>query len=177
MGEPRVPGADDGAVELPCGRGVPPNTFDLGMREYPCTCGSRHAVVMDVHPLGRWIPESVVGVLEETIEPTDEYATFGTIHLMGMVLEEFPDAVTVHDSSQDPGVGWALLWVADFDARRLHTVIVELLVELMDHAIGHAEDPTIHGTFDEQLAGFDVDAFVDAYRAARDFEDGRDVPV
>lgn len=177
MAEPHVPGSGEGEFELPCGRTASLDTFDMGMREYACPCGERHAVVMDVHPLGRWIPESIVEILTEVIEPSDEYDTFGTIHTMGMVLEEFPDAVAVADVSDEPSVGWALIWVTEFDARRLHEIIVELLVELMDHAIGHADDPGVHGTFEEQLQAFDVGAFVEEYRAAREFEDARDRPV
>lgn len=177
MGAPHVPGSVEDGFELPCGRTVSLDTFDMGMREYDCPCGSTHAVVMDVHPLGRWIPESIVGVLEAVVEPTDDYDVFGTIHLMGIVLEDFPDAVTVHDASDEPSVGWALLWVTAFDARRLHEIIVELLVELMDHAISHAEDDDLHDTFAEQLESFDVEGFVEEYRAAREFESERDRPV
>lgn len=170
MGEPHIPGASDEFLALPCGTEVPSDDFDMGMREYQCACGTTHAVVMDVHPLARWIPESIVGILETVIEPRDEYDAFGTIHLMGLVMEEFPDRVAVQDASEDPSVGWALLWVTDFDARRLHHVIVELLVELMDHAVGHADDDEIHSTFQSQVSGFDVESFVEEYRTAREFE-------
>lgn len=177
MPEPRIPGSVDEEITLPCDRTVAVDTFDMGMREFVCTCGDTHAVVMDVHPLGRWIPESIVGILTDVIEPSDEYDQFGTIHTMGIVLEEFPEAVSVADVSENPSVGWALLWVTEFDARRLHEIIVELLVELMDHAIGHADDPDIHSSFEEQLASFDVEAFVDAYRDAREFDGPADRAV
>lgn len=177
MGTPHAPGSPRGALELPCGLEVQLDEFDMGMREYQCACGERHAVVMDVHPLGRWIPESIVDILATVIEPRDDHETFDTIHLMGIVLEEFPDKVTVQDASEDPSVGWALLWVTSFDTRRLHHVIVELLVELMDHAIGHSEDEDVQTTFQGQLTEFDVEAFVEEYRSVRDFESERDRPV
>lgn len=170
MGEPGIPTATDDAIELPCGRSVPLDTFDLGMRELACPCGERHAVVMDVHPLSRWIPEDVEEVLAETTRPTDEYDTFGTIHLMGMVLEEFPDRVVVHDASEEPSVGWRLLWVTGFGPVELHELVVELLVELMDHAVGHASDESVHREFADQLEAFDIGTFVAQYRARRDFE-------
>ena len=59
----------------------------------------------------------------------------------------------------------------------LHAVVVELLVELMDHAVGHAENETATREFEQQLAQFDVEAFVDAYREQRDFEDEFDTPA
>lgn len=177
MGDPHVPGATGESVELPCGREVTVDEFDMGMREYACTCGDAHAVVMDVHPLGRWIPESIVAVLESIVEPADEYDTFGTIHVMGMVLEEFPEAVVVRETGEDHSVGWALLWVAAFDARRLHELVVELLVELMDHAVGHSDDPAIQREFADRLDAFEVTEFVDTYRENRDFEANGGGPV
>ncbi len=174
MADPRVPGATSEDVELPCGRRVPMDTFDMGMREYACACGQTHAVVMDVHPLGRWIPESTAAVLESVIESADDHETFGTIHLMGMVLEEFPESVAAHDAAEDHSVGWALLWVTAFDARRLHEVIVELLVELMDHAVSHSDDPDQQADFAADLESFDVERFVDTYRRERDFETAGD---
>jgi len=59
----------------------------------------------------------------------------------------------------------------------LHAVVVELLVELMDHAVGHAENETATRKFEQQLTQFDVEAFVDAYREQRDFEDEFDTPA
>ncbi len=163
-------------IELPCGRTADRSTFDMGMREYTCPCGATHAVIMDVHPLGRWIPESVGDVLRATVEPTDEYDEFSTIHLMGMILEEYPEAIAIDDASEDPAVGYALLWITEFDARELHRIVVELLVELMDHAVSHIEDDVVRADFDAQLSDFDVEAFVDEYRAQRDFSDPRDRP-
>lgn len=170
MEEPHVPGVAEDRLELPCGRVTPLDRFDMGMREFACECGETHAVVMDVHPLGRWIPEDVSGVLAETIEPSDEYDAFGTIHLMGMVLEEYPDRVAVHDASENPSVGWALLWVTEFDARALHGLVVELLIELMDHAVGHVTDEAVRTEFESQMGEFNVDAFVNQYRDSRDWE-------
>lgn len=173
MSEPTIP--DEGeSVELPCGQVVPRSTFDMGMRAFTCRCGDTHAVVMDVHPLGRWIPEAVGDVLRAAIEPTDEYDDFQTIHLMGLVLEEYPERVVAIDATDDPSVGYALLWVTGFDARELHRIVVELLVELMDHAVGHSEEQAVRTEFDAQLADFDVGAFVDQYREQRDLSDRHD---
>lgn len=179
MTEPRVPG-DGGTPEsltLACGETVDPRAIDLGMREYRCSCGGTHAVVLDVHPPSRFFPESFVDVLRETIDTADEFDSFGTPHLLGIVLEEFPEAVVVHEAEGDGAVGYALLWVTDFDARRLHEIIVELVVELMDHAVSHADDDATVTEFESQLAEFDVEAFVEEYRRVRNVDSARDGPV
>lgn len=174
MAEPRVPGDRPGTIELPCGEHLASGTLDLGMREVECQCGETHAVVMDVHPPARFVPESIVEVLQESVAVEDEFGEFGTPHVMGAVLEEFPEAVVTHDASGDGQVGYALCWIADFDARRLHEVVVELLVELMDHAVSHAEDDERAAAFEEQLQSFDVETFVEQYRRQRDFESAHD---
>ncbi len=176
MAEPRVPGGDDGSLELPCGETVHVHDLDMGMREIRCGCGASHAVVVDVHPVSRFVPEEIVGVLRETVETDDEFPEFGTPHVMGMVLEEFPDRVAVADVAEDGHVGYALLWVTDFDSRRLHEVVVELLVELMEHAASHGDDDTA-AEFEAQMREFDVEAFVEQYRDERDFESEVDTPV
>lgn len=172
-----MPGGRGTKLELPCGRTVTPHELDLGLRTYACDCGASHAVVMDVHPLSRWVPEELVRTLESAVETTDGFGQFGTPHVMGMVLEEFPEAVVSADTSDDGSVGYAMVWVADFDARRLHEVVVELLVELMEHALSHAEDDTAVSQFEQQMLQFDVAEFVEAYRAERDFEDEFDTPA
>lgn len=168
MAEPRVPGGDGRRLDLPCGERLDPREVDLGMREYDCSCGAAHAVVTDAHPPSRFVPESLVGVLRETIDTADEFDEFGTPHLLGVVMEEFPDRVAVHDASDDGAVGYAILWVTDFDSRRLHEVVVELVVELMEHAVSHADDEAA-GEFEAQMLEFDVSAFVDEYRRRRDW--------
>ncbi|MWV63290.1 hypothetical protein GRS48_00375 [Halorubrum sp. JWXQ-INN 858] len=171
MAQPRVPGGDDDGLELACGRTVALGELDLGMREFDCDCGGTHAVVMDVHPPERFLPEFLVEVLREAIETTsEEMPEFDTPHLLGVVLEEFPEAVVAHDASEDASVGYAMVWVADFDAYRLHEVIVELVVELMEHAVSHAEDGEALSRFEEEMMAFDVTAFVDQYRAERDLD-------
>jgi hypothetical protein len=183
MTEPRVPGTDAGtdpdAFTLPCGERVTASAFDLGMREYECDCGDTHAVVMDMHPPSRWLPESIVDVLQATVVPSedDEWEEFQTPHLMGAVMEELPEDVVAHDASDDGTVGYAVLWVADMDARTLHEVVVELVVELMDHAVSHAQDDAKAAEFEAQMLDFDVSAFVDQYRAQREFEDEFDTAV
>jgi hypothetical protein len=175
MPTPRVPGSEDG-IELPCGETIHLTDLDLGLRELDCACGDRHAVVVDAHPVSRFVPEVIVEVLRETIETDDEFPEFGTPHLMGMVLEEFPDEIAVEDVSDDGRVGYALAWIASFDSRRLHEIVVELLVELMDHAVSHGEEEHEHD-FERQLETFDVEEFVETYRRERSFDSEFDAPV
>lgn len=172
-------GADDGTVALPCGETVHRSAFDLGMREYECACGERHAVVMDMHPPSRFVPEAVVDVLRETVSvgEDDAFEEFGTPHLMGSVLEEFPDDIVAVDATDDGRVGYAMLWVTRFDARTLHEHVVELVVELMEHAVSHARDDATQGDFEEQMLDFDVSEFVERYRARRDWRDEYDAPA
>ena len=177
MAQPRVPGGPSERLDLPCGESVHAHDLDLGVREFECDCGARHAVVMDLHPLGRFVPEFLVDVLRETIETDDEFEEFTTAHMMGMVAEEFPDRIETADCSEDGQVGYALVWVSDFGARRLHEIVVELVVELMEHAVSHAEDDTALSEFETYLEEFDVDEFVDQYRAERDFESEHDSAV
>lgn len=176
MVEPRVPGEDRTILELPCGQRVDAiRDIDMGMREYGCTCGARHAVVMDVHPPSRFVPEDVVAAIRETVEVADDHGEFGTVHLMGMVSEEIPEEVASADVAGEGAAGYAMVWMTDRDARALHELVVELLVEMMDHAVGHAEERP--GDFDEQVQSFDVVEFVEQYRRIRDFEDEHDTPV
>lgn len=176
MAQPRVPGGDDD-IELPCGETVTVHDLDLGLREYACDCGGRHAVVMDVHPLGRFVPEFLADALRETVDTADEFEEFTTAHVMGIVREEFPDRTVSQDVSEDGSVGYSLVWLTDFDSRRLHEVVVELLVELMDHAVSHADDAEAQSEFQQWLAQFDVTEFVDQYRAEREFESEHDSAV
>jgi hypothetical protein len=172
MTEPRVPGGGGAELELPCGRRRRVRSIDLGMREFDCPCGSTHATVMDVHPPERFLPEFLVEVLREAVETTsDEMPEFGTPHLMGIVTEEFPAAVVSADVSDDGDVGCGIVWATDFDARRLHEIIVELVVELMEHAVSHAEDDSVMAEFESQMLDFDVSTFVDQYRAERDLSE------
>lgn len=177
MAEPGVPGGSSGQLDLPCGETIHAHDLDLGVREFACDCGDTHAVVTDSHPLGRFVPEFMVEVLREVVETDDEFETFGTAHVLGMVTEEFPDRVESADVSDDGQVGYALVWVADFDARRLHEIVVELLVELMEHAISHAEDDSALSEFEQQMQEFDVAAFVEEYRKEREFESEHDTAV
>jgi hypothetical protein len=177
MAQPRVPGDESGEIALPCGETVAVRDLDMGLREFACDCGDTHAVVMDAHPLARFVPEFPAAVLRETIDTADEFEEFSTAHLMGVVREEFPDEVASADVSEDGTVGYSLVWVADFDARRLHEVAVELVVELMDHAVGHADDEEARREFEGWLDEFDVEAFVDQYREQREFESEHDSAV
>ena len=177
MAEPRVPGSEGADIELPCGEIVAVHDLDMGLREYDCPCGDAHAVVMDVHPLGRFVPEFLVEVLTETIETADEFPEFTTDHVMGIVMEEFPEAVVAEDLSERGSVGYSMIWLTDFDGRRLHEVVVELLVELMDHAVSHAEDEEATTQFEQWLHEFDVSAFVEQYREEREFESEHDSAI
>jgi hypothetical protein len=147
------------------------------MRAFGCGCGADHAVVMDAHPPERFLPAFLVEALRETVEARDaaELGEFGTPHLLGLVMEEFPSEVATADTSDDGHVGFAMVWVTDFDDRRLHEVVVELVVELMEHAVSHADDEAAVSEFEEQMFAFDVAAFVDQYRAERDWS-AREVP-
>lgn len=169
MASPRIPGTDPDVVELPCGESVQVSHFDLGMREFACDCGGDHAVVMDVHPPSRFFPPEVVEVLEATVAPSDE-TRFGTHHLLGLVLEEFPQQVVDANVADNGQIGCQYLWVTDFDSRRLHAVVVELVVELMEHAMSHSEDESARSDFATSLEAFDVEAFVERYRAERDLD-------
>ena len=157
MARPGVPGGSGAVLDLPC--------------------GETHAVVTDAHPLGRFVPESVVDVLRETVETADDFEAFTTAHAMGMVLEEFPDRVVAADVSDDGDVGYALVWISAFDDRRLHEIVVELLVELMEHAVSHADEDGTATAFERQMHEFDVEAFVEEYRRERDFESEFDTAI
>ena len=172
MTEPRVPGGRGAELDPPCGETRRVRSLDLGMREFDCPCGDSHAVVMDVHPAERFLPDFLVDVLREAVETTsEEMPEFGTAHLMGIVLEEFPEAVVSEDVSDDGEVGCGIVWVADFDARRLHEIVVELVVELMEHAVSHADDESAVRDFESEMLNFDVSAFVEQYRAERDLSE------
>lgn len=169
MAQPRVPGGGGETLELPCDEEIDVRELDMGLREFDCACGETHAVVMDVHPPERFLPEFLVEVLREAIETTsEEMPEFDTPHLLGIVLEEFPQDVAVADVTEDQDVGYAMVWVTSFDARRLHEIIVELVVELMEHAVSHVEGEAAMAEFEEQMLSFDVAEFVDQYRDQRD---------
>ena len=169
MAQPQVPGDGGETLDLPCGETRSVRSLDLGMREFECSCGDAHAVVMDVHPPERFVPEFLVSVLRDAVETTsEEMPEFGTAHLMGIVLEEFPQRVVSADVSDDGDVGAGIVWVTDFEARRLHEIIVELVIELMEHAVSHADNETAVSEFERQMLDFDVSEFVEEYRAERD---------
>lgn len=177
MSEPRVPGDDGDTLALPCGEHVDPRNLDMGLREIACDCGDSHALVLDVHPPSRFLPESLVSILQETVEPADDFDEFTTAHLMGMAIEEFPEEVVSESFADDGTVGWSLLWITSFDARRLHEVVVELVVELMDHAVSHSDDADSSTEFEALMREFDVTEFVDQYRRQREFESEGDTAL
>jgi hypothetical protein len=169
MAQPRVPGGGSETLSLPCGEEISARELDMGLRELDCSCGDTHAVVMDVHPPERFLPEFLVSVLREAVETTsEEMPEFDTPHVLGIVLEEFPDSVAFADVTDDQDSGYAMVWVTDFDSRRLHEIIVELVVELMEHAISHADREDALTEFEEQMLSFDVEEFVEEYREQRD---------
>ncbi|WP_435319306.1 DUF5815 family protein [Haloarchaeobius sp. TZWSO28] len=176
MAEPRVPGGSGTELSLPDGPTVAVNDIDLGMREY-VENGERYAVVMDVHPPSRFFPESLVAVLQETVETADDFGEFGTPHLMGIVMEEFPEKVASADVSDDGTVGCSMIWLTEFDSRRLHEIIVELVVELMEHAVSHADDDSAVSDFERQMLEFDVSEFVEQYRQQREFTSEHDTAL
>jgi hypothetical protein len=169
MAQPHVPGGGGETLELPCGEEIGARELDMGLRELECACGDTHAVVMDVHPPERFLPEFLVEVLREAIETTsEEMPEFDTPHLLGIVLEEFPEEVAVADVTDDQDLGYAMVWVTSFDSRRLHEIIVELVVELMEHAISHADSDEAMTEFEQQMLSFDIEEFVEEYRDRRD---------
>ena len=174
MAEPRVPGGRGAELELPCGESVHVHDLDMGMREYQCACGANHAVVTDVHPPSRFVPEFLVNILRETVETDDDLGEFGTAHIMGVVLEEFPTEVVSENVEEDQDVGYALVWLTDFDSRRLHEIVVELIVELMEHAVSHAENDDAMTQFEDEMLDFDIEEFVEQYRRERDFSGPHD---
>ena len=176
MAQPRVPGSRETELTLPCGESIDVRNLDMGLREVTCDCGDRHAVVMDVHPPSRFVPESLVEMLRGTIDTAGE-EPFDTLHLMGMVVEEFPEQTVSKDVAENGSVGYALVWVSAFDSYRLHEIVVELIVELMEHAISHTDDAESISAFERQMGEFDVEAFVGEYRQARDFQGPADRPV
>jgi len=69
------------------------------MREFKCDCGETHAVVMDVHPRSG-SSRTFWSIAPRAIETTsEEMPEFDTPHLLGVVLEEFPEAVVAYDAS------------------------------------------------------------------------------
>ena len=178
MAEPRVPGGRESELELACGEVIDAHEdLHMGIREYDCDCGASHAVVLDAHPLARFVPEFLEQILTESIEPADDHDQFTMAHLLGVVIEEFPEKVAVADATDDGAVGFSMAWVTDFDSRRLHEIVVELIVDLMQHAVSHAEDDDMAEEFEAQMLEFDIQAFVDQYRAKRNFDDEHDTAI
>ncbi|MDR5655877.1 DUF5815 family protein [Halodesulfurarchaeum sp. HSR-GB] len=177
--QPGVPNHEsDAEIDLPCGEKKAVADLDLGMREFDCDCGETHAVVMDPHPPSRFLPEEVSDILAETIVTEGgEIEEFGTIPLMGLVMEAHPDRIVTHDASEDGTTGFAVAWIADFEARRLHEIVVETVIDLMQEAVENAEADSAAAKFTTELATFDVEEFVADYREQRDFEDEFDEPV
>ena len=177
--QPGVPSDEsDAVVRLPCGEDKAIADLDLGMREFDCPCGETHAVVMDPHPPTRFLPESVTEALEETVDTAGaEAEAFGMIPLMGLVMEAHPDRIVAHDASEDGATGFAIAWIADYDARKLHEIVVETVIDLMADAVTEAGDDSAAAAFTEHRAEFEVADFVAEYRAVRDFEDEFDEPV
>lgn len=66
MAEPRVPGGRGEELDLPCGERKRVYELDMGLREFACDCGETHAVVVDVHPLSRFVPEFLVETNRES---------------------------------------------------------------------------------------------------------------
>lgn len=179
MAEPGVPG-DRSTLTLPCGESLDPiRDIDMGMREYSCPCGDRHAVVLDVHPPSRFLPEDIVDVLRESTETaeSDGMSEFGTPHLLGMVREEVPNDVVSQDVSETGAAGYSMVWITQADAQSLHEMIVELVIEMMEHAVSHGTNEQAAAEFEAQMRDFDVGEFVRAYRQSRDFDDEHDSPA
>ena len=158
------------SILLSCGVSIDSHRIDLGMRELKCECGGMHAVVTDINPLTRFLPEFLVDSLEEIIEVVDseKWGEFGMTHVMGLVMEDFPEEVVFFDASEDGYLGYSGLWVSIFDSWRLHEIIVELVIEIMEHAMSHSDDENAMGDFEEKMSLFDITEFVKEYRMERD---------
>jgi hypothetical protein len=177
--QPGVPsGPSGGTIELPCGETITADELDLGLREFRCDCGETHAVVLDPHPPSRFLPESVTEVLAETLAAEgSEIEEFGTMPLMGLVMDAHPESIVAHDASEDGTTGFAVAWIADFDARDLHEIVVETVLGIMAKAVTSVGDDSATEAFSEVRADFDVTEFVEEYREVRDFEDEFDEPA
>jgi hypothetical protein len=179
MAHPGVPSdTSDATIDLPCGETISPDDLDLGLREFACECGATHAVVMDPHPPTRFLPASVTEVLAETLategSETDE---FGTIPLMGLVMDAYPEHLVAHDAMEDGSTGFAVAWISTFDARELHELVVEAVLGIMANAVTEVGDDSATAAFTEHRTEFDVEEFVTEYRDVRDFDDEFDEPV
>lgn len=171
MVRPGVPGK---RLDLPCGESVSVRNIDLGTREFECDCGESHAVIKDTDPLTQFVPTFIADVLRDTVETDDDHPGFSTAHLLGLVSEVHSEILVSADVSDDGQVGYALLWVSGLDSRDLHRVVVEHVVDLMEQAIEEANDEAAIREFEEYVEEFDVEAFVEEYRAERDFEHEHD---
>lgn len=177
--QPGVPTGPSGQpIELPCGETIESDDLDLGLREFRCECGEQHAVVLDPHPPSRFLPESVTETLAETIAAEGtEMEEFGMVPLMGLVMDAYPEQVVAHDASEDGSTGYAAAWIADFDAREFHEIVVRTVLEVMAQAVTAVGDDSATDAFSEHRAEFDVSEFVEKYRSVRDFEDEWDEPA
>ncbi|MFP4530885.1 MAG: DUF5815 family protein [Halodesulfurarchaeum sp.] len=177
--QPGVPTGPSGQpIELPCGETIQSDDLDLGLREYRCDCGETHAVVLDPHPPSRFLPESVTEVLAETLAAEGtEMSEFGMVPLMGLVMDAYPEQVVAHDASEDGSTGYAAAWIADFDAREFHEIVVRTVLEVMAQAVTAVGDDSAADAFSDVRADFDVEEFVEEYRSVRDFEDEFDEPA
>ncbi len=125
------------------------------MREFACDCGQTHGVVLDPHPLARFVPEFLTEVLHETIETTTTTMSSGRPTSWASSSRSSPrpsSPRTCPRTAKSARAGW----VTDFDSRRLHEIVVELLVELMEHAVSHAEDDDVVSEFEAKMLQFDV---------------------
>lgn len=177
--QPGVPDEPEGgAIELPCGETITADQLDLGMREFDCDCGATHAVVMDPHPPTRFLPAEVAEDLAATVTAEGtETEEFGTVALMGLVMDAVPEQIVTYDAAEDGTTGFAVAWIADVDARGLHEIVVETVLSIMAEAVSEAGDDDAEAAFVEHRAEFDVEGFVDEYRDVRDFEDEFDEPA
>lgn len=168
--------SDGATVELPCGQTVAAWEIDLGLRELVCPCGDRHAVVVDGHPPTRFLPEELINALRSVTQTADSFDQFDTPHLIGLIIEHEPAAVTTIEAEDIGEVGYAMAWITTFDAVSLHERIVTEVLELMDHAMSHAGD-TDRAEFEAYLQQFDVETFVTEYRDRREFTGPSDSPA
>jgi hypothetical protein len=159
-------------IVLSCGVTINSHEIDLGMRELKCECGNLHAVVTDVNPLTRFLPDFLVNSLAQVIEVVDSerWGGFGMAHIMGLVIEECPEEVTFFDSKEDGYLGYSALWITEFNSFKLHEMIVELIIEIMEHAVSHSKNEISIQEFEKQMLSFNISEFVEKYREERDLD-------
>lgn len=132
---------------------------------------------MQSHPPTRFLPKALIETLRATTETADSFEEFGMAHLIGLLIETEPELVTTIDASEHGNVGFALAWITTVDARTLHERIVARVLDVMEHAMEHADDDKAQTEFEAERKQFDIETFVTEYRQQREFKGPSDTAV